>query len=234
MCMPRFFCLLLGLLFTASHLVGQSQATASPNTPLAGKRVGLYLSLKALQFDSYYYKPLAAWLQRSDSLNLQYEDIRLAVAVKLGNYLTQLLMEEMGADTAFFLNADPALGGPFLKHYRNSQLNSTALYPSLPAGTDYLLVIDELNLGGRKEDVVFSFSNRLITEKTYVHEARVQLAGFGLGPSGALVSSPKVTHDFDGAHPVGQYRFYTSTEKALPAQRILDRVLNAALNALFP
>lgn len=217
------------LLLVAGMLIGSRASAQSTPSPLSGKSVGIYLSLKALQFDDPYYKPFGAWLQLNDSLNLQYEEIRLAVAVKLGNYLTQVLQEKLGTDTAYFINADAEMGKSFLTHYRDGQLDITAFQKAVPAETDYILVIDQLRLTGQFRDVVYSYSNELITDRMYVHKAKVQAFAFAFNPVGR--SSSQLA--YDGEKSPNRVRFYTASEKAPPAEKILDRLFNTLIADLF-
>lgn len=208
---------------------GQS-APEVPASKLRGKQVGVFVSLKNLSFQDHYYKMMAAWLQRQDSLNLQYEDIRVGIAVKLGNYLTQVLQQQLGADTVFNMNADAAIGQAFLNSYRGGQLNTALLQKALPEGTDYIVVIDLLDMQSRKVNALYAFSNDVVAEKRVVLQGNLRVLVFS-----AAVAAPVAVSDirFDEDISPNQRAYYATPKNGAPAQRAFDIMLNPVWVDIF-
>ncbi|MDX2063947.1 MAG: hypothetical protein SFY70_12875 [Bacteroidia bacterium] len=217
----------LWVVLLVPHLATAQQAAATP--PAA-----LYLSLKNLQFTDAYYKPIAAWLQRNDTLNLRYEDIRLAFAIKLGTYWVHSLDSQALAPGSVFVNGDPEVGQQFVRAYQEHELNAAALAGALPPGVRTLLVVNELKFHGQKETVVFSYSNKLVTDKRYVRQAILRYQVIRLSADGRTVEQARTgVLRFHETSSPNQTRFYRSGPNTPPAQQLLDRVLNTWLSEVL-
>jgi hypothetical protein len=219
----------LAVVLLPAWAAGQNQPEIPP-TKFAGKSIGLYLSLKNLSFEGHYYKMMAAWLQRQDSLNLQYEDIRIGVAVKLTNYLTVAIRQHLGADTVYNINADVALGTALVNSYRGETINPGALQKVMPPGTDYLVIIDLVTLNSRKVNTLYAFSNDVIAEKRAVQQANLRVRVFTLARAEAIAHADV---RFDEDISPNQRAYYATPSGGAPAQRAFDTMFNTLWAELF-
>lgn len=218
--LPFLLCLLAPLGY------GQTAADSTPvaDGPFAGQTVGIYLSRKGFSFSSEYYLRFAHFAQAEDSLGLAYEDLKLALLVKLGFYLEGFVQGPLGAEKAYFANSYPELAGSLVQHAGNPSAGAADIKNRALTGTDYIVLLDSMQFSVTPRTSVYSYSNQVYSERRVVDLAQVHARILHL-PSGRLVHSQVLDFDVDKT-PEQQY-FRPIKQAQSPGEAILLRVLNA-------
>jgi hypothetical protein len=152
------------------HLPAQSP---QPQTPFAGKTIAVFFSLKHFSFSDHYLLPLSQFIKTEEGKEATVEDIRQQTLIILAEQFCQQAAAVLGADSVYFLSAQPELAQAFMQQYEPSEATLSPLGQAF-AGTDFIWVIDPLTLGGYQTSSVYTRSNRIITEKVVVKTARVE------------------------------------------------------------
>lgn len=181
-----FLCLLL---FTFSL----TQAQNLGHDVFKGKTVAVYFSKKYFTFPEDYRFMVPAFILSDQGKDTPLEDLRQQTLISLGRMFAEQLASVTGADSAWFLNEDPAKASQFMQRY---DADSSTLEP-MPArlpGADLILVINPLTLGGYKRNIVYVRSDRVITEKEYEKTAKARFILFDPA-SGRPVASTHICFD---------------------------------------
>lgn len=158
----------------AAAVQAQGVSAEVPN-PLAGQHVGIYLAKRQMRIAEPFHIPFAAFVQAQDSLGLVEEDLKTALAIKLGEYLTGHLTADLSAASAYYINANPDLARATIGAWDGSNLDVAAMRAVLPGGTTRILVIDRLQFATRTQRGMVMYNNRLITDSKQVRQVRMLL-----------------------------------------------------------
>lgn len=190
--------------------------------------MGVYFSKKKFTYNSAYREPFAAFVQRTDTLGLSDEALKLATSIRLGNYIRNQLAEHSGADTVIFINAIPQAANVMLRTYIPQGFNREKLWQALGRELDYVVVIDLLECSTSLRRSIFAISNRIVSERRTVRQ--VQLAVKVFRPSGEPIVAA-INYDGDFTEPArGLFRDASQQVQAL---EFLDTSLNMALASIF-
>jgi len=205
-----FYCIIISLNFFNCKLFAQ-------NIDFNEKKVGIIISRKNLQIDSYHSKFWASYLQINDSLGLTEENLKTAVTIKLGQLLIHWFSLYLKATEVHFLNE----GKKFENLVKSYPFKDK---PDTPIPLDYIFCIDQLFLYSIKEKVVLTLSNKLFTE----YQTKLKIEGkviiYQLEPY-------KIIED----------KIYKSYENTLKSQPIkieelsykIEKILGSWLNQIF-
>lgn len=157
-------------------LAGSAAAFAQADSlmPLKDKTVAVYFSKKQFSFDASFRIPLSQFILSDKGEEEDIEDIKTQTLISLGTLFSQQLKPATEADSVYFLNEYPDRARAFISNY-NSEERSLSPPGDAMTGTDYILVINPFVLGSYKTSVVYTRSNRLITQKVIVKTGRVRL-----------------------------------------------------------
>lgn len=168
---------LIFLLLTGIYLLGNGPLYAQ-NTSFEGKRVGIYFSSKEFHYPEDYNLPIAQFLSVNEDRSYSGK-MKSELLIRLGELLTNQLPAISGADSVYFINADVQVGRAFINSY--DPLNNRIYDPArIFEGTDFILVMNALELSNRIESDFFIRSNRMLTERVRVKLAQIQLSIFDL------------------------------------------------------
>lgn len=220
--------LFLGLLAFGTALWAQAQTP--PPSPLMGSRVGVYVSKKNLQFGTSLTMPLASYLDADDSLGLNEEDLKLALTIRLGNALTLALRTDLGADSAFFVNADPTVARTFIQNHGSAAQYAPRLAASAPRGTHFVLLVDSLTMRTETRRSYFTVSNHIVSERREVVVARLHISILDV-TAGRFLVQTGVT--LDGDHPYTGPDYLHIVHPEAEAARFLNDLFNLALGKLL-
>ena len=131
---------------------------------LKGQKAGIYLSSKAMSFDSDYH----IWINQVLSLedDRSWEDNqKVEFLIRLGKRWSAELQRISGADTVIFINGDVELGKQYLESGAVEMLRTGKF--------DAVISLDSLFLETRSKRVNFIRSNKLLTAKRTIRHARM-------------------------------------------------------------
>ncbi|MCS6905682.1 MAG: hypothetical protein RML72_05415 [Bacteroidia bacterium] len=148
---------------------------AQSTSYLHNKKLGIYISKKNIYFSSYFYKIISSFILSRDTLDLQEEELKLALSIKLGEFLVPLLKQSFYSDSIYFINKYPLLARTFIKNYQERKISTYDFLKYLPYPTDYFILIDDLKLESEIERNVLSFSNQIFTTKRYLIKSNIVL-----------------------------------------------------------
>lgn len=143
---------------------------------LKGKTIGLYISGKQFSFSDEYYMAISQFLQAEEDRSWG-ENVKTEFLVRLGERLRLELQVKTEADSVYFLNSDLERGSLFQQAYR-AESNSHFLQSPLFDKTDFILVINEMDLSVRYVKSMIIRSNRMIPERTMVQKAALKVSWF--------------------------------------------------------
>lgn len=143
---------------------------------LAGKRAGVYISMRQLSFTDAYYKAINQFLTVEEDRSWS-ELVKTEFALRIGERLSAQLQAITGADTVYFLNADPQRGRDFIQHYHQGQ-DSLAAFGGSLAPLQVVFSLSALDFKTRSERIAYIRSNRIISEQLSVRQARMGLSIF--------------------------------------------------------
>ena len=201
---PHFLLRLAVLLITGTCLLGSAPLPAQSSF-LMGKRVGIYFSSREFQYSEDYNFPIAQFLSVGEDRSYSGK-MKSELMIRLGEQLTEQLPQVSGADSVYFINADLQQGRAFINSY--DAIDNRIYNPALIfQETDYIFVINSLDLTVRIESDVFIRSNRMLTERVRVKKAQMLLTVFDLADLKSLPlqletclderTSPLQTSQFD-------------------------------------
>lgn len=181
----RFWVLTTGLIFFM--FAGNLSLFAQDSLAMTGKRIGVYFGSKEFQYPQSYYLPIAQFLSVSDNRSYTGK-MKNELLIRLGEQLAEQLPGISGADSVYFINGDLTRGRAFINSY---DVRANRIYDPARAfdGTDYILVLNSLDLSTRIENDVFIRSNRMLTERVHVKQGNMKLTLFDLGD---LKTPPRV------------------------------------------
>lgn len=166
-CAP--YAVLCLLLCGAIQMFGQTEM-------FAGKRVGVYISGKTVEFEGEYYMDMAQFLKQGEDRS-QGENLKTEFLIRLGETWVQELQSILNAESVFFVNADVKKGKAFLKAY-NTEYNSLEALPQAFRNTDIVIVLRALSLQNRNEQSIIIRSNRMITDRIRSRTAEMEIIAF--------------------------------------------------------
>lgn len=139
---------------------------------LHDKVIGVYFSKKnfTLTLDHAYH--LNHFVKVKDTLLLPDEDLKLAAIIKLGTQFTFQLKNLLHEDSTYFLNAEPVLASDFLKAYNGETFDQGKIGQNLYQ-TDYILIIDSIELNAYPVSSVYVVSNKMKVDKRMVRTAEL-------------------------------------------------------------
>ncbi len=147
------------------------------NNWLSGKKIGIYLSKKQFNFNENYNTPLTQLLQAGGKEAKNIEDLKSEVLVILGEEIEKQCKQNLGLDSAWFVNANPEAARKVV-----SQLSGTLakldLHQPEFSGTDFIVIVGEIELGHYKTSAIYSRSNRILTEQILNRSGRVSIKVF--------------------------------------------------------
>lgn len=158
-------------------LISWGTLHAQADSPLQGKKVGVYFSRKNFDFDDHYRIPLSQFVMADKGTEISIEDLKSQTLISLGSLFSAQLKGAVAADSVFFLNESPDLARAFMRAY-DADTHRLAPIQELSSSIDYILVVNPLILGSYKTSSVYTRSNRLITEQVSVKTARVRIELF--------------------------------------------------------
>lgn len=133
---------------------------------LASKKVGLYISSKAVSFTDAYHIGINQFLSIGEDRSWN-ENQKTEFLIRLGNRLAAEIQAVSQADTVIFLNANPVLGRSF------QQMGSAELFET--SVLDAVVSIDRLELEEREERLTYIRSNQLRVRKVYHKVAHLDM-----------------------------------------------------------
>jgi hypothetical protein len=170
------------ILFPILILLYANAAAQMPD--LSGKTIGIYFSGKQFSFSDDNYMRMHQFLQADDDRSWG-ENMKAEFLVRLGERLRLELQVKTAADSVYFINSDRERGAIFLKAY-NPASNSLSIQSPLFAQTDLILVMNELEFSARYIKSMIIRSNRMIPERTRVHQATLATSWFAVGKNASL------------------------------------------------
>ena len=162
---PRAAC--LGWVLSILGMTHSIPCVAQPLDDLSGKKLAVYFTRKHFDFDEHYRIPLSQFVMADKGKEISIEDLKSQTLISLGSLFSSQLQSIIGADTVYFMNAQPSMAKAFMASY-DLDSHRMAPIPQLAPGADYVLVINPMVLGSYKTSTVFSRSNRLVTEQLNV------------------------------------------------------------------
>ncbi len=192
-------------------LAGQGQS-------LAGKRIGLYISSKAVTYGQDYYLPIAQFVTREDDAAWSGK-LKSEFLITMGWLLSEQLQPLAQADTVYFLNADLALGRAMQEAIQEESgrfVPGEALRESL----DMVVILDEFALNIRNHRSVYIRSNRMITENIPIKTLRGSLSVIDLSAPGQPASTSFCLDDQTTPAPAAHFDFHAATS---PMGRFLSK-----------
>lgn len=181
----RFWMLVLGLL--VFMFAGNPSLVAQDSLAMSGKRIGIYFGSKEFQYSQSYYLPIAQFLSVSEDRSYTGK-MKNELLIRLGEQLAEQLPAISGADSVYFINGDVTRGRAFINSY---DVKANRIYDPARVfeGTDYIIVLNSLDLSTRIENDFFIRSNRMLTERVHVKQGNMKLTLFDLGD---LKTSPRI------------------------------------------
>jgi len=182
---------------------------------LEGKTVGIYLSGKNVAFTDEYYMAISRFLKSGEDRS-QGENIKTEFLVRLGEELRLELQIKTDADSVYFINSDIERGSAFLEAY-DPLSNRLDLQSPLFRETDFILVINELDLNVHYIKSMVIRSNRMIPERTMVKKAHLKISWFAIGKLASLFETescfdekknknvPPILNLQNGESPLGSF-----------------------------
>ncbi|MFK7973226.1 MAG: hypothetical protein AB8F95_22850 [Bacteroidia bacterium] len=173
--------LIVGLLLVSSAY--------AQDLELRGKRVGLYISGKALSFDSKYYPLINQFLKVEEDRSWE-ENQKAEFMIRFGQRWATEVQQIAGADTVIFLNGDMELGTAYIKNGPKALVGKGSL--------DVIISLDSLKLQTRRERVSFIRSNKLYTSHKTIRFAQLHTTSYLPGVAGQSHTScfDEASHKF--------------------------------------
>jgi hypothetical protein len=179
-------------------------ADAQTVSALQGKRVGVYLSKKNFRFGYEFNQTFAGILQVEDSLGLSEEALQTGMTIWLGNYLARTLVEHVGCRDAYFINSRPELANAMVKALESPDFQFSALKPLLPAGTDYVLLLDAARFRKEAKRTYLTYSNNFYTLARKATAATVSLRLYAV-KTGTKAGQCETSFDSETPAPVRKF-----------------------------
>lgn len=151
---------------------------------LEGKTIGIYFSGKQFSFSDDNYMRIHQFLQAEDDRSWG-ENMKAEFLVRLGERLRLELQVKTNADSVYFINSDMERGAAFLGAY-NPEGNTLSLQSPLFAQTDLVLVMNKLEFSARFVKSMIIRSNRMIPQRTRIHQANMELSWFAVSKRNSL------------------------------------------------
>lgn len=172
--MTRFlrFCGLLSLMLCLT-LPTFAQANL-----LNQKKIGVYISSRAVTYGQDYYIPIAQFVTQEDDAAWNGR-LKSEFLIRMGWMLTEQLQGLSDADTVYFMNADLPMGKAMQESYdpilgtidaRNERLQDL----------DFIVVLDEFDMTMRIHRSVYIRSNRMVSENIPIKTGSFQMTLFDL------------------------------------------------------
>ncbi len=159
--------IILTILLCASTLLCSGQANL-----MEGKNIGIYISSGNFILSEGYYLPVAQFLSIEEDRS-SVGELKAELMIRMGELLSQQLIEVAKADSVFFLNADIYKGRYFQRFYSTED---NRLTDSLQLeDTDLVLVINQMDLTIRQHRSVYIRSNQMYTQKIPVKVAEMSI-----------------------------------------------------------
>lgn len=190
---------------------------------LQGKSVGIYVSSKGFNFDEGLDMQVTQFLTIGEDRSYVGR-LKPELMIRLGWLLAAQIQQLGQADTVHFLNADPPRGFAFREIYdvdnNRIQKNEVEALKDI----DYVLVINDFELGYRFHRSSYVYSNRMITERISVKTTSLSLTAFSIGKAqqGSTIQvcyddqkTQKPPQHFDfypGKSPMGRYLGYVFSQ----------------------
>lgn len=190
--------------------------------------VGVYVSKKNLKIAPSMYQLMGSFIRHQDTVGLSEENLQLGLSIKLGEFLTSIIVTELEADSTYFINAIPNLGGQFIKAYGNGKLSFSGL--NLPKKTDYILVVESAYFFTEHKQSVATYSKHIFTQKRTIKKADVYLRLYNVH-TGKLSGETIVAFDDENARSDNQLWDWTKFPTA--SEQFTAKVLNLSLFLLF-
>lgn len=221
-----FFCILLFVCFGQIQLA----AAAGSGNPFAGKKVGLFVSTKSFGFTEEYYQAFGAFVRDADSLELSKEELRQAMAVKIGHFYAAQLQAQLGADSVFFINEQVGLAKSFIADYKDKKLSVNDYADKWPVAPDYILTLDEWNWTTESKRVVATVSNRLVPLEKKAKRAALELAVYNAATGR---ETARILHNFEEETPIREADYLRPASGERAGGKLALRLLNEGLFLLF-
>ena len=158
-------------------LLGFSSVSAQANL-LAGKKVGVYFSSRAVTYGQSFYLPIAQFVTQEDNAAWNGK-LKSEFLINLGWMFCQQLQPLADADSVYFMNADLPLGRAMQEAY-DPVLSSISRDQAYLKELDFVLVLDEFELATRNHRSVYIRSNRMITEDIPIKTVASRMSLFDL------------------------------------------------------
>jgi len=192
------------------------------------KTIGVYVSKKNLKIAPSMYQLMGSFIRYQDTVGLSEENLQLGLSIKLGEFLTNIITQELKADSTYFINAVPNLGGRFIKAYGSGKLSFTGL--NLPPSTDYVLVVESAYFFSEQKKSVATYSKHMFTQKRTIKKADVYLRLFNV-QSGKLTGETIVAFDDENSRSENQLWDWSKFPTA--GEQFTAKVFNLSLFLLF-
>ncbi len=172
----RFWILVFGVILIV--FAGSPNLVAQDSLAMRGKRIGIYFGSKEFQYSESYFLPIAQFLSVSEDRSYTGK-MKNELLIRLGEQLAEQLPVISGADSVYFINGDMTRGRAFINSY---DIKANRIYDPARVfeGTDYIMVLNSLDLSTRVENDIFIRSNRMLTERVHVKRGNMKLALFDL------------------------------------------------------
>lgn len=171
---------------------------------LDGKKVGVYISAKAVTYGDVYYLPIAQFVTQDDEAAWNGK-LKSEFLIRMGWMLTEQLQGLSLADTVYFMNADLPLGSSMQEAYDPIEERLTKVTPSM-SELDFVLILDQFSLQTRNHRSVYIRSNRMVTENIPIRVVDGRLTLFDLrNPD--LILHTSVCYDEQTSAAPPEYHF---------------------------
>ena len=218
------------IITTASYLLLACPALAQGPNKLQGERVAVYLSKQGLGFSEAYNRELAAWMQVQDSLGLTSENLRVAAAARIGNFVVDALQQHLGVDTAYLANAHPPLGRAAVSAWDGRNMALPELAPHYPTPTTRVLVIAGLKLRTEARQTVLVYSNKLVPQEEQTEVARLHMVLYAPQQGQEL---GRYQGRWARSQPQASLQYVPWQQMQGPMRPLLGKLLDFALLRLF-
>jgi hypothetical protein len=179
------------------------------NIDFQNKTIGILISRKNLFIDDYSAKFWASYLQINDSLGLSEENLKTAVSIKLGQLITQWFKLHLKAYHVYFLNE----GKQFENLIKDYPFHAK---PSSPLSFDYIFCIDQVHWLSKKEKILFTVSNKMLTEIQTKMYIQGKIAIYRYEPFGLVKQHEHTTYETSlKSNPIPYDNFSFKIEKLL-------------------
>ncbi|MDP5169054.1 MAG: hypothetical protein NWR72_02325 [Bacteroidia bacterium] len=197
-------------------------AVKSQANLLSGKKIGVYISSKAVTYGQPYYLPIAQFVTQEDDAAWNGK-LKSEFLISLGWMFCQQLQPLAEADSIYFMNADLPLGRAIQEAY-DPILGSISKGNTVLDELDFVLVLDEFTLETRNHRSVYIRSNRMITEDIPIKTVASRMSLFDLKSPDFVIRTSVCLDDQTSPAPQGWH--FDMLRSSSPLGKFLSKVFS--------